>query len=92
MSITNKGYLDLQFEGCGNERAVRAGLEVLRPRSTLVQLGLGGDVAIPQNIVVAKEMEMKGTFRFHEEFGLAADLIGKRRVDLKPLLTDSFPI
>jgi L-idonate 5-dehydrogenase len=88
----NKGYFDVQFEASGNERAVRSGLEVLRPRSTLVQLGLGGDVSIPQNMVVAKEIEMKGTFRFHEEFGLAVDLINQRRVDLKPLLTGTYPI
>ncbi|WP_312808181.1 L-idonate 5-dehydrogenase [Agrobacterium cavarae] len=88
----NKGYFDVQFEASGNERAVRSGLEVLRPRSTVVQVGLGGDVSIPQNMVVAKEIEMKGTFRFHEEFGLAVDLIGKRRVDLKPLLTGTFPL
>jgi L-idonate 5-dehydrogenase len=87
-----KGYFDVQFEASGNERAVRSGLEVLRPRSTLVQLGLGGDVSIPQNMVVAKEIEMKGTFRFHEEFGLAVDLINQRRVDLKPLLTGTYPI
>ncbi|WP_105386603.1 L-idonate 5-dehydrogenase [Neorhizobium alkalisoli] len=88
----NKGYFDVQFEASGNERAVRSGLEVLKPRSVLVQLGLGGDVAIPQNLVVAKEIEMKGTFRFHEEFGLAVDLINTRRVDLKPLLTATFPL
>jgi L-idonate 5-dehydrogenase len=88
----NKGYFDVQFEASGNERAVRSGLEVLRPRSTLVQLGLGGDVSIPQNMVVAKEIEMKGTFRFHEEFGLAVDLINQRRVDLKPLLTGTYPL
>jgi L-idonate 5-dehydrogenase len=88
----NKGYFDVQFEASGNERAVRSGLEVLRPRSILVQLGLGGDVAIPQNMVVAKEIEMKGTFRFHEEFALAIDLINHRRVDLKPLLTDVFAL
>ncbi|NKJ40102.1 threonine dehydrogenase-like Zn-dependent dehydrogenase [Rhizobium sp. SG570] len=35
---------------------------------------------------------MKGTFRFHEEFGLAVDLINKRRVDLAPLLTGTYPI
>lgn len=87
-----KGYFDVQFEASGNERAVRSGLEVLRPRSTVVQLGLGGDVSIPQNLVVAKEIEMKGTFRFHEEFGLAVDFISKRRVDLKPLLTGTFPL
>lgn len=88
----NKGYFDVQFEASGNERALRSGLEVLKPRSVLVQLGLGGDIAIPQNLVVAKEIEMKGTFRFHEEFGLAVDLINTRRVDLKPLLTATFPL
>ena len=88
----NKGYFDVQFEASGNERAVRSGLDVLKPRSVLIQLGLGGDVSIPQNLVVAKEIEMKGTFRFHEEFGLAVDLINKRRVDLKPLLTGVFPM
>jgi len=83
----NKGYFDVQFEASGNERAMRAGLEVLRPRGVLVQLGLGGDVSIPQNLVVAKEIDIRGTFRFHEEFGLAVDLINRRKVDMKPLLT-----
>lgn len=86
----NKGYFDVHFEASGNERAVRSGLEVLKPRGILVQLGLGGDVSIPQNMVVAKEIEMRGTFRFHEEFGLAVDLINQRRVDLKPLLTGAY--
>ena len=90
--LANKGYFDVQFEASGNERAVRSGLEALKPRSTVVQLGLGGDVSIPQNMVVAKEIEMKGTFRFHEEFGLAVDFINQRRVDLKPLLTGTFPL
>jgi L-idonate 5-dehydrogenase len=88
----NKGYFDVQFEASGSEKAVRVGLEALRPRSVLVQLGLGGDIAIPQNAIVAKEIEVKGTFRFHEEFGLAVDLINARRVDLKPLLSGVFPL
>ena len=88
----NKGPFDLQFEASGNAQAVRSGLDVLKPRSVLVQLGLGGDVAIPQNLVVAKEIEMRGTFRFHEEFGLAVDLINAGRVDLTPLLTGIFPL
>jgi L-idonate 5-dehydrogenase len=88
----NKGYFDVQFEASGSEKAVRSGLEALRPRSVLVQLGLGGDIAIPQNTIVAKEIEMKGTFRFHGEFGLAVDLINSRRVDLRPLLSGVFPL
>ena len=45
--------------------------------------------AIPQNMV-AKEIEVRGTFRFHEEFGLAVDLINRRAVDVKPLLTGCY--
>lgn len=88
----NKGSFDVQFEASGNAAAIRSGLDVLRPRGVLVQLGLGGDIAIPQNLVVAKEVEIRGTFRFHEEFGLAVDLINRRRVDLAPLLTGTFPV
>lgn len=88
----NKGSFDVMFEASGNERAVRSGLEVLAPRAVLVQLGLGGDISIPQNMIVSKEIEMRGTFRFHEEFGLAVDLINKRRVDLKPLLTGVYAL
>ncbi|HTO31557.1 MAG TPA: L-idonate 5-dehydrogenase [Pararhizobium sp.] len=88
----NKGYFDVMFEASGNERAVRAGLEVLKPRGILMQLGLGGDVSLPQNVIVAKEIDMRGSFRFHEEFALAVDLINRRRVDVKPLLTGIFDL
>ena len=80
----------MHFETSGNERAIRAALDVLRPRGVLLQLGLGGDISIPQNTIVAKEIEVRGTFRFHEEFGLAVDLINRRAVDMKPLLTGSY--
>jgi L-idonate 5-dehydrogenase len=88
----NKGQCDVLIEASGNEQALRTGLECLRPRSTLIQLGLGGDISIPQNMIVSKEIEIRGSFRFHEEFALAVDLINRRRVDLKPLLTGVMPI
>jgi L-idonate 5-dehydrogenase len=88
-----KGTFDAMFEASGNASALAAGIEVLRPRSVLVQLGLGnGDMAVPQNRIVAKEIEVRGSFRFHEEFALAVDLINRRRVDVRPLLSDTFPI
>ena len=59
---------------------------------TLVQLGLGGDVAMPQNIIVAKEIALVGSFRFHAEFALAVQLIADRRVDLAPMVTGTFPL
>ena len=88
--MPNKGSFDVMFEASGNERALRSGLDALMPRGVLMQLGLGGDVSVPQNVIVAKEIEIRGSFRFHEEFGLAVDLINRRRVDVTPLLTDVF--
>lgn len=88
----NKGYFDVMIEASGNEAALRGGLECLAPRGILIQLGLGGDVSMPQNMVVAKEIEIRGSFRFHDEFGLAVDLINRGRVDLSPLLTGVLPI
>jgi L-idonate 5-dehydrogenase len=88
----NKGSFDVMVEASGNEAALRAGLECLKPRGLLLQLGLGGDIRIPQNLIVSKEIEIRGSFRFHEEFALAVDLINRRRVDLRPLLTDVLPM
>jgi L-idonate 5-dehydrogenase len=88
----DKGTFDVMFEASGNERALRVGLDVLKPRSVLMQLGLGGDISIPQNLIVSKEIEIRGSFRFHEEFALAVDLINRGRVDVKPLLTGIYPL
>jgi len=88
----DKGTFDVMLECSGNERALRDGLEVMRPRGVVVQLGLGGDVSIPQNMVVAKELSICGSFRFHAEFALAVALINEGRVDLSPVITGSYPM
>ena len=89
---TGKGSVDVMFEASGNGAALASGLTVLRPLGVLVQLGLGGDVPLAQNTVVGKEIEIRGSFRFHEEFDLAVELINRRRVDVRPLLSETFPI
>ena len=88
----NKGTFDVMIEASGSESALHMGLEVLRPRSVLIQLGLGGYISVPQNMIVSKEIEIRGSFRFHEEFSLAVDMINNRRVDLTPLLTAVVPL
>jgi L-idonate 5-dehydrogenase len=87
-----KGTFDAMFEASGNAAALASGLTVLRPRSVLMQLGLGGDISVSQNAIVGKEIEIRGSFRFHEEFGLAVDLINRRRLDVRPLLSATFPM
>lgn len=59
-----KGVFDTLFEASGNQAALRTALDVLRPGATLVQLGLGGEMTLPINAIVAKELQLRGTFRF----------------------------
>ncbi len=88
----DKGYFDVVFEASGAPAALRAGIEVSRPRGVIMQLGLGGDMSIPINQVTFKELELRGTFRFHEEFALALEFMGKGLIDVKPLITATAPL
>jgi L-idonate 5-dehydrogenase len=90
-SAADKGHFDVLFEASGNAAALRAALDVVRPRGIVVQLGLGGDMELPINAIVAKELELRGTFRFHEEFGIAVELLNKGLVDVKPLISATVP-
>ena len=63
----------------------------MRPGAVIVQLGLGGEMTIPINSIVTKELQLRGTFRFDEEFRLAVDLMGKGLIDVKPLLSETLP-
>jgi L-idonate 5-dehydrogenase len=83
----DKGYFDVLFEASGNERALTGGFNALRPRGIIVQLGLGGEMNLPINTIVAKEFDLRGAFRFHEEFAVAVALLNKGLVDVKPLIS-----
>ena len=87
----DKGTFDVLFEASGNQQALVSALDVLRPGGIIVQVGLGGSVTLPINTIVAKEIQLRGTFRFHEEFALAVELIGRGLVDVKPLISATLP-
>jgi L-idonate 5-dehydrogenase len=90
--MVDKGHFDVMIEASGTEAALRSGLDALRPRAVLVQLGLGGDVRLPINSIVAKEIDLRGAFRFHEEFADAVALINAGALNLALLLTARLPM
>jgi len=84
----DKGSFDVLLEASGNPRALVGAFEALRPRGIIVQLGLaGGEIQLPINTIVAKEFDLRGAFRFHEEFAVAVELLNKGLVDVKPLIS-----
>ncbi len=89
---TDKGYFNVHFECSGVAVALTAAVPAMRPGGTIIQLGLGGDMTLPVQTMTAKELIMKGSFRFHHEFPLAVKMMQTRRLDVSPLVTHVAPM
>ena len=88
----DKGQFDVAFEASGSQAALLTALDVIAPRGILVTVGLGGDMSLPMNQIVAKEVDLRGTFRFHAEFATAVQFLNQGLVDGKPVITNVLPM
>jgi L-idonate 5-dehydrogenase len=88
----DKGYFDVLYECTGVAAALAGAIPAVRPRGMILQLGMGGDMSLPVQAITAKELELRGSFRFHEEFALAVGLMRKGLIDVKPLITHAVPL
>lgn len=88
----DKGYFDVLYECSGAAPALVSGIGVLRPRGIILQLGLGGDMSLPMQAITSKELDLRGSFRFHEEFAIGVSLMAKKLIDVRPLITHSVPL
>ena len=57
-------------------------LNFLRPRGVVMQLGMGGDMNVPMQAITTKELDLRGSFRFHPEFATGIELMRRGLVDL----------
>ncbi|MBJ3763749.1 L-idonate 5-dehydrogenase [Maribius pontilimi] len=88
----DKGKFDVLFECSGAAAALSAAVPAMRPGATIVQLGLGGDMTLPVQAMTAKELVLKGSFRFHGEFFTGVSLMRKGLIDVRPYITRTFPL
>ena len=89
---SGRGHFDAAFECSGNPAALATCLNAVKPRGTIVQVGMmpPGDTPVPVGKLVSKELALEGTFRFHEEFDLAVDALVSGRLDVSSLLSGTF--
>jgi L-idonate 5-dehydrogenase len=88
----DKGQFDTVFECSAAEPALRSAIATVRPRGLIVQVGVTGDITLPLNALVGKELRLVGSQRFDTEFAEAVRLIADRRIDVRPIISHSFPI
>jgi len=88
----DKGWFDVLYECTGTARALSSAIAAMRPRGVVMQLGLGGDMTVPMMQITVKELDLRGSFRFHEEFATAVRLMQSGLVDVKPVITHTIPL
>jgi D-xylulose reductase len=82
---------DVVFEASGSPRAYEGIFDVVRPGGTLVLIGMPVE---PTKFDVAasiiKEARIETVFRYANNFDRAVNLIASGKVDLKPLISETF--
>jgi L-idonate 5-dehydrogenase len=92
--LANARAFDVAFEASGSAAGLAAAIAAVRRGGTVVQIGNlpGGDIPVPANAVMSKEIDLRGTFRFGAEFAEAVQLIADGRVDVLSLITARVPL
>jgi L-idonate 5-dehydrogenase len=49
-----------------------------------------GEIGLPLTKLTPKELDLVGTFRFHDAFGMAVEVLVGGRLDVAPILTGTF--
>jgi D-xylulose reductase len=89
--VTGGWGADIVFESSGNARAVLDMPNVVCPGGTVVLVGMPVD-PVPVDIVSlqAREATIKTIFRYANVYDRAINLIASGKIDLKPLITETF--
>jgi L-idonate 5-dehydrogenase len=93
-SLAAERPFDVAFEVSGTAAGLGSAISNVRRGGTVVQIGNlpGGLIAIPANAIMAREIDLKGSFRFGREFEDAVELIVTKKVDVLSLVTAEKPL
>jgi len=88
------GEFDVAFEVSGAPQALSACIETVRRGGIVVQVGTlpAEGMHLHANLVMSREIDLRGSFRFANVFELAVGAITSRRVDVRPVISGAWPL
>ncbi len=82
---------DVVFEASGSPRAYEGIFDIVRPGGTLVLIGMPVETTkFDVAAAIIKEARIETVFRYANNFDRAVNLIASGKVDLKPLISETF--
>jgi L-idonate 5-dehydrogenase len=90
-----RGTFDVVFEASGSPAGLDTALRAAIAGGRVIQVGNlpAGQSPVAANLVMSKELLYQGTFRFNsDDYAIAVEEIVSGQIDLKPLMTHTFPL
>ena len=89
--LTGGWGADVVFDAVGLASSAAQAVEVLAPGGCVVLIGMPG-APVPFDVVAAqvKEARIETIFRYAHVFPRALALLGSRKIDVRPLITDTY--
>jgi threonine dehydrogenase-like Zn-dependent dehydrogenase len=84
--------VDVAIECSGNEVATATALRLLRPGGTLVVVGGGGGCGLDPATILLKEITVRGSFTYTDEFDRAIDLLATGQLAVADLTSVVTPL
>jgi threonine dehydrogenase-like Zn-dependent dehydrogenase len=96
VAVAAEGYsgvpVDVVLECSGNAAATSSALEMLAPRGVLVVVGTGPEPGLDSATIVLKEITVRGSYIYTDEFDRAIELLAAGRVKVADLTTVVSPL
>lgn len=87
-----RGGYDIVLEASGREDAIGDGIAAARKGGRFVQIGtIPEPIRIPANLIMVKELDFRGTFRYNHDFPAALRLLETDRIPAMDVVTAIFP-
>lgn len=91
LELTDGWGADLVFECSGSARAAAEVFDLICPGGAVIYIGMPGE-PVCYDVVAAqvREARVEHVFRYANVFRRALDLMGSRRIDVRPMITRTF--
>ncbi len=92
--VLGRPQFDVCYEVSGSFAALKSCIAAVKRGGVVVQAGTLPHEPLPfvVNDIMAKEIDLRGVFRWGIEFDWAVRYLSSRRVDVRPLLSGQYPL
>ena len=86
------GGADISFECVGSSEAFQLAIKSVRPNGRVVLVGIGGPAEFVIKELVTRELEIKGSMVYWNEFADSLELLKLRKINTAAIITKLVPL